>query len=77
MKLFGRVDEADPRDLELEIGVVVLTNLLDSVDLTRTMIDGFILVVWALQLWWSPVWLAWSRYGPAERAWRVATYRRR
>ena len=62
--------------LQSVLGVVVLRTLLDSVDLTRTMIAGFILVVWALQLWWSPVWLARFRFGPAEWLWRVATHRR-
>ena len=36
-----------------------------------------VLAVWALQLAWSPWWLARFRYGPAEWAWRSLTYGRR
>ncbi len=36
----------------------------------------FVLAVWALQLWWSPVWLNRFRFGPMEWAWRTGTYRR-
>ena len=32
--------------------------------------------VWALQLWYSPLWLARFRYGPLEWLWRGATYGR-
>ncbi len=45
-------------------------------DLTRTMLVGFIAMVWAAQLWWSKAWLDRFRYGPAEWLWRIATYRR-
>lgn len=34
-------------------------------------------LVWALQLAWSPWWLARYRFGPAEWLWRSLTYRRR
>ncbi len=57
------------------IGLATLGWLLDSVDLTRTMIAAWILGVWALQLWWSTWWLERFRYGPFEWAWRCATYR--
>ncbi len=57
------------------IGVTVLTWWLGDVDLTRTMIAGFVVAVWALQLWWSPAWLRRFRFGPFEWAWRCATYR--
>lgn len=30
--------------------------------------------VWALQLWLSPLWLGYFRYGPLEWLWRVLTY---
>jgi len=33
-----------------------------------------VLAVWALQLWWSPLWLARFRFGPFEWAWRSLTY---
>ena len=58
------------------IGIVVLRHLLDGVDLTRSMILLLIVVVWIAQLLWSPAWLRTFRYGPAEWAWRCATYRR-
>jgi uncharacterized protein len=35
------------------------------------------LAVWALQLWWSPWWLARFRFGPLEWLWRSLTYRKR
>jgi len=37
---------------------------------------GVVLAVWALQLWWSPLWLARFRFGPLEWAWRSLVYRR-
>ena len=58
------------------LGVLILRYLLGDVDLTRTMLVGFIVVVWVIQLWWSDAWLARFRYGPAEWLWRMATYRR-
>lgn len=58
------------------IGVGLLTVALADVDLTRSMIALFILGVWALQLWWSKAWLDRFRFGPAEWAWRSATYLR-
>ena len=32
--------------------------------------------VWCLQLLWSPLWLRYFRFGPAEWLWRSATYLR-
>ncbi|MEO1062533.1 MAG: DUF418 domain-containing protein [Actinomycetota bacterium] len=58
------------------IGVLVLDLALDSVDMTRTIVLAVIIAIWALQLWWSQAWLERYRYGPAEWAWRCATYRR-
>ena len=58
------------------LGVVILTVALGGVDVNRSGILLFCLAVWVLQLWWSPVWLARFRFGPAEWLWRVATYRR-
>jgi|TARA_R110002110_G_scaffold225978_1_gene440147 uncharacterized protein len=57
------------------IGVAVLTIALDNVEVSRTLILGFVFAVWALQLAWSPWWLARFRFGPFEWAWRCATYR--
>ena len=59
------------------IGVVVLWEIFGSVDLSRSQIALFIVTVWALQLWWSPVWLRHFRFGPLEWLWRCATYRHR
>ena len=58
------------------MGVMILTVVLGGVDVNRSGILLFCLAVWLLQLWWSPVWLARFRFGPAEWLWRVATYRR-
>lgn len=58
------------------LGVVILTVALGGVDVNRSGILLFCLAVWALQLWWSPIWLGRFRFGPAEWLWRVATYRR-
>lgn len=59
------------------LGLAVLTSLLDDVELSRTMILGFVVAVWTLQLAWSSWWLKRFRFGPFEWLWRVATYRRR
>lgn len=58
------------------LGILALRVALGGLDLTRTAILGFIVVVWALQLWWSQAWLGRFRFGPCEWLWRVATYRR-
>ena len=38
---------------------------------------GIVAAIWALQLIWSPWWLARYRFGPLEWLWRSATYGRR
>ena len=58
------------------LGVLTLTVLLADVALNRSVMLVFVLAVWGLQLWWSQAWLNRFRFGPAEWAWRVATYRR-
>jgi uncharacterized protein len=58
------------------LGVLTLRWILAGATLTRTMLAGFVVAVWLLQLWWSPVWLGRFRFGPAEWLWRVITYRR-
>ncbi len=58
------------------LGVLTLTVLLGDWPLTRSAALVFVLAVWGLQLWWSQAWLNRFRFGPAEWAWRVATYRR-
>ena len=38
---------------------------------------GVVVAIWALQLAWSPWWLARFRFGPMEWAWRTLSYGRR
>jgi uncharacterized protein len=59
------------------LGLLTLAVLAEQFDLTRTMIFVWILLIWALQLWWSPWWLQRFRFGPAEWLWRCGTYRSR
>ena len=59
------------------LGILILTIILDTVPINRAAILAFCIAIWALQLWWSPVWLTRHRFGPAEWLWRTATYRRR
>jgi uncharacterized protein len=40
----------------------------------RTGLLGIVLTIWAVQLWLSPIWLKYFRYGPAEWLWRSLTY---
>ncbi|MEM7271671.1 MAG: DUF418 domain-containing protein [Actinomycetota bacterium] len=58
------------------LGVLVLANLFDAEELSRTGALVFVLAVWALQLAWSKPWLERFRFGPFEWAWRVLTYRK-
>ena len=59
------------------LGVLVLTVWLGDADwVNRSAILVFAFAVWALQLWWSQAWLSRFLFGPAEWAWRVATYRK-
>lgn len=37
----------------------------------------FVVGIWALQLIWSPIWLKYFRFGPAEWLWRSLTYMHR
>ena len=59
------------------LGVVVFDALVDTSSLGRAQVFGFVLAVWALQLWWSTWWLQRFRFGPTEWAWRCGTYRSR
>ena len=64
--------------MQTVLGVIVLTTLLGDVDfVNRGVVLAFVLAVWALQLWWSQMWLDRFMFGPAEWLWRVGTYRRR
>ena len=42
--------------------------------LDRTGLACVVLAVWAAQLAWSPLWLRYFRFGPAEWLWRSLTY---
>jgi uncharacterized protein len=44
--------------------------------LDRVWLWGVVLAIWALQLWYSPLWLERFRFGPAEWLWRSLTYGR-
>jgi len=33
-----------------------------------------VVAIWGVQLWLSPIWLTWFRFGPAEWLWRSLTY---
>ncbi|WP_419945980.1 DUF418 domain-containing protein [Candidatus Poriferisodalis sp.] len=59
------------------LGLIVLSALLDDVELSRTRIAVFVVAVWTVQLWWSKAWLERFGFGPVEWLWRCATYRRR
>ena len=59
------------------LGVLVLTVWLGEAEfVNRAAILVFVAGVWALQVWWSQLWLNRFLYGPAEWAWRCATYRK-
>lgn len=58
------------------LGVLVLTFWLGGAEeVNRAAILVFVGAVWALQIWWSQMWLNQFLYGPAEWLWRCATYR--
>ncbi len=42
--------------------------------LDRFALMGVVVAIWLVELWWSPIWLAWFRFGPAEWLWRTLTY---
>ena len=42
--------------------------------LARAELYYFVVVVWIVQLVWSPIWLRHFRFGPAEWLWRSLTY---
>lgn len=44
---------------------------------SRFSLMGFVVAIWAVQLWYSPLWLKHFRFGPAEWLWRWLTYGRR
>ena len=41
---------------------------------TRIESLGLMLIIWTVQLWYSPLWLKNYRFGPAEWLWRTLTY---
>ncbi len=40
----------------------------------RVQLYEIVVAVWALQLWYSPLWLRYFRFGPVEWLWRSITY---
>jgi uncharacterized protein len=42
--------------------------------LDRVQLMGVVIAIWAFQLWYSPIWLKYFRFGPAEWLWRSLTY---
>lgn len=40
----------------------------------RVQLYGIVAGVWAFQLWYSPLWLRYFRFGPVEWLWRSLTY---
>ena len=64
--------------MQTVLGLIVLGALLGDADfMSRSVVFAFVIVVWALQMWWSQAWLSRFLFGPAEWLWRVATYRSR
>lgn len=59
------------------LGLLVFDLVFADTSPTRTGVAAFVVAVWAVQLWWSPRWLARYRFGPIEWLWRTATHRRR
>ncbi len=47
----------------------------ETLDRPRQMV--VVVVIWGIQLLWSPWWMARYRFGPFEWAWRSLTYMRR
>jgi uncharacterized protein len=43
-------------------------------DINRTGLAAIVLIIWVSQLLYSPIWLRYFRFGPAEWAWRSLTY---
>lgn len=72
------------------VGRMALTNYFAQSLISTTLFYGYgfglfgrldrpalwlvVLSIWALLLWYSPLWLARFRYGPAEWLWRTLTY---
>ena len=44
--------------------------------LDRVQLLAVVAAIWAFQLWYSPLWLTYFRFGPAEWLWRSLTYGR-
>ncbi len=42
--------------------------------LNKVELFGVVLAIWAVQLWYSPIWLRYFRFGPAEWLWRTLAY---
>ena len=44
--------------------------------INRTGLAAIVVLIWAAQLFYSPIWLKYFRFGPAEWLWRSLTYGR-
>ncbi len=42
--------------------------------INRTGLAGIVILIWIAQLLYSPIWLKYFRFGPAEWLWRSLTY---
>jgi len=60
--------------LHTVIGVVIFRILGYYGSLERVEQLAMVVVIWLLQLWLSPMWLARYRFGPLEWLWRSLTY---
>ena len=43
-------------------------------ELERFELYPMVIAIWIFQLWISPLWLRYYRFGPAEWLWRALTY---
>ncbi len=57
------------------LGVVILSVIFGSVDLSRWTVLLFVGSVWVVEILWSKPWLDRFAFGPAEWVWRSLTYR--
>jgi uncharacterized protein len=60
--------------LHTVIGVVIFRILGYFGSVERVEQLAMVVVIWLLQLWLSPMWLARYRFGPLEWLWRSLTY---
>jgi len=56
------------------ISTVIFTIIFSNLILSRSELILYVIVIWALQIYWSKYWLDHFQYGPFEWAWRKLTY---